>query len=108
MVPENKDIKRHKKRIQLRFGVEEPTIIGFTEDVSREGLFIKTAHVFPPNTRIKIDLVTSDNNVVNIEGVVKWVHRVPPNFIHLIKKSGMGVMITRIVSGQDTYSRLIS
>lgn len=106
-MPQKRDNKRHNKRVQLRFGVDEPTRIGFTEDVSREGLFIKTAHVLPPNTKIKIDIVTSDNNVIKVEGIVRWAKRVPPSFIQLVKKSGMGVMITRIVSGEDTYSRMI-
>ncbi|MDO8445332.1 MAG: PilZ domain-containing protein [Deltaproteobacteria bacterium] len=105
-MPQNRVAKRCLKRYTLKHGVEGPSMVGFTEDVSREGLFIKTIHLHPPNTRINIELSVSGDNIVKIEGTVMWAKKVPPSMINYIKKSGMGIKITRIISGEEIYNGL--
>ncbi len=102
---EKRDKKRHPKRFTLRFGIEEAVRVGFTEDVSREGIFIKTTHYVPPNTRIIVELAVRDE-VVKIEGQVRWQKKVPPNLIHFVKKSGFGIEILRFISGEEIYNGL--
>jgi len=80
--------------------------VAFTEDISLQGLCIKTALVCPPGSRLKIDLSLPDGNVTQIVGVVMWAKKVPPNMIHLVKKCGMGVRITCIVTGMEAYAKL--
>lgn len=103
----DKDIKRHRKRLSLRFGTERPERIGFTEDISREGLFIKAVSPYPPNTKLKIELTTSDNSIIKIEGVVMWAKKVPVNLMQFVKKGGMGIRITSISEGEEMYASLI-
>lgn len=100
------DVKRHRKRLTMKFGIDVPSRIAFTEDISREGMCIKTAMVCPPGSRLKIELNLPDGTVTKIMAVVIWAKMVPPNMIRLVKKCGMGVRITRIVSGEDDYRRL--
>lgn len=102
---EKRDKKRHPKRFTLRFGPEEAVRIGFTEDISREGLFIKTTNGLPPYNRVIIDLSVGDG-VVKIEGQVRWMKKVPPNLIHFVKKGGFGVKIIRFISGEDIYHNI--
>lgn len=97
--------KRHRKRIPLRYGVEAPTRMGFTEDISSEGIFIKTGVVLPPNTDLKIELSASTQQLVVLEGTVSWAKKVPPNLLRLTK-GGMGIRITRFVDGEESYRQL--
>jgi hypothetical protein len=35
-----------------------------------------------------------------------WAKKVPANMVHLVKKCGMGVRITGIISGEEHYRQL--
>ncbi|MFC1591724.1 PilZ domain-containing protein [Thermodesulfobacteriota bacterium] len=100
---EKRSFKRNRKRIKLRYGVEQPEYVGFTEDVSASGMFIKTAKIVLPGSTIKIEIQGPDTVPIILEGRVIWGKRVPPNLIKLIKKSGMGVIITKFVAGEKIY-----
>lgn len=101
-----RDVKRLRKRLTLKFGIDLPARVAFTEDISHQGMCIRTAMVCPPGSRLKIELNLPDGTVTQMAGVVMWAKKVPPNMIHLVKKCGMGVRITGIVSGRDGYERL--
>ena len=105
---EKRDIRRHKKRLSLRFGTDSPARLAFTEDVSDHGLFIKTTNLCMPGTRIQIELTLPDDDSVFIEGMVRWTKKVPPQMIHLVKKSGMGVKITKFIAGEEAYRHFLA
>ncbi len=100
---DKRDIKRHKKRLSIRFGIDQATRVAFTEDISRTGMFIKTPNVIPPNTKIQIEFAMADESLVQIEARVMWAKKVPQNMFHLVKKSGMGVRFLRFHSGEDKF-----
>jgi hypothetical protein len=104
---EKRDIKRFKKRLSLKFGNDAPTKVAFTEDLSPNGLFVKTITPAPPGTRIKIELTMPDGNIALFEGMSRWRKSVPPQVIHLVNKKGMGVKILKFISGEDYYRRYI-
>lgn len=101
---DKRNIKRLKKRLTVRFGMEEASRVAFSEDISRTGMFIKTANIYPPNTRIKLDLDIS-GATVQMEARVMWAKKVPQNLFHLVKKSGMGVRFLKFLSGEDLLNR---
>jgi len=101
---ENRNQPRHRKRIQVKYGVEAPSRVGFTEDISDEGFFIKSAIVLRPGTILQVELRTPDGEVISIEGRIRWAKKVPPNLLHRVK-GGMGIKIRRFNSGQDAYRR---
>lgn len=107
-MPEKRDIKRHNKRYSVRFGIDRPERLAFTEDISTHGLFIKTTNITPIGKRIQIEMFLPDNESVFIEGMVRWSKKVPPQMIHLVNKSGMGVKILRFIGGEALYRHLIS
>jgi hypothetical protein len=94
---------RHKKRLTVRFGIDEANRVAFTEDVSLTGMFIKTPNICPPNTMIRIEFELA-NSKVEIEARVMWAKKAPQNLFHLVKKSGMGVCFLRIHSGKDHFN----
>ena len=103
---DKRDIKRLKKRLSIRFGIEDASRVAFTEDISSSGMFIKTANVCPPNTKIKIEFTLNDGEKVELEARVMWAKKVPQNLFHLAKKSGMGVRFIAFSSGEPNFRRL--
>ncbi len=110
MLPESvmadkRDITRFRKRLTVRFGIDEATRVAFTEDISITGMFIRTANICPPNTRIKIEFELNDQKVQLLARVM-WAKKVPQNLFHLVKKSGMGVRFLRFESGEEHLNNL--
>lgn len=103
---QNRDNTRFLKRLQVKYGEESPTRTGFTEDISEEGFFIKTALVRPPRTILNIELTTPARDVISLEGEVRWAKKVPPNLLRLVKKAGMGIKIYRFLAGEEHYREL--
>ncbi len=101
---DKRDIVRLKKRLTVRFGIDEANRPAFTEDISSTGMFIKTANVCNPNSRINVELEI-EGIPVNIVARVMWAKKVPQNLFHLVKKSGMGVRFLRFETGEDHFSR---
>ncbi len=102
---EKRMIKRHRKRLQIKFGVDTPTRIAFTEDFSDGGVFIKTTFIHPPNTILKVELLTPTGEPVEAEATVRWAKRVPPNLLRTIK-GGMGLRFLRFIAGEEAYRLL--
>ncbi len=98
---DKRDIRRHKKRITIRFGIDEAIRVAFTEDISATGMFIKTPNIIPPNSKIRIEFTVQDDRKIELEARVMWAKKVPQNLFHLVKKSGMGVRFLRFHSGEE-------
>lgn len=107
-VADKRNEKRHRKRLTLKFGPETASRIAFTEDVSLQGMCIKTAFVSPPGSRLRIELTLPDGSLVRLNGVVVWAKKVPPNMVQLIKKCGMGVKFTGIEAGEELFAQMCS
>jgi PilZ domain len=103
---EKRNLGRHRKRFTLRFGNGEPVKMGFTEDISTTGLFIKSAYVCNTGSVISVELALEKERKVLLEARVMWAKKVPPQMIHLVKKCGMGVNIIRFISGESDYCQL--
>ncbi|MEI7817630.1 MAG: PilZ domain-containing protein [Desulfuromonadales bacterium] len=100
---DKRDIRRLKKRITIRFGIDEAVRVAFTEDVSMTGMFIKSPNVVPPNTIIKIVFELPNGSCIELLARVMWAKKVPQNLFHLVKKSGMGVQFLSFISGEDAF-----
>ncbi len=100
---EKRDSKRQRKRFAIKYGVKVPEKFGFTEDISRQGLFIKGNFVFPPRTVLTIAFSGPGGEPIEIKGSVRWAKKVPPNLMRMAKKAGMGIRIQEFVQGEDAY-----
>lgn len=96
-------LQRVRKRLPLRFGNAEPVRLAFTEDISRRGLFIKTVNLYPPGTKIVVDVQLPGEKLVRISGSIRWTKKVPANMIHKVNKCGMGVKIHEFLSGEEAF-----
>lgn len=102
---------RYRKRFSLRFtdldGTNEgANRLSFTEDISRQGIFIKTAYVIRPGSCVEI-LLTLPEGEVRLEATVRWAKKVQASFLHRISKAGMGVRITKFLAGEELYTALL-
>jgi hypothetical protein len=62
---------RHPKRLFVRFGKEKPDHVGFTQDVSFTGIFVKSNFSFPPSIRLKLEWIFPDDSII------QWAKEVP-------------------------------
>ncbi|MGD0584220.1 MAG: PilZ domain-containing protein [Oryzomonas sp.] len=106
MMTEKRIIRRLKRRLTIRFGLNDANRIAFSEDISTTGMFIKTANVCPPNSRIRIEF-TVDNLLIQVDARVVWAKKVPQNLFHLAKKSGMGVRFLHFRAGEEHFQRFL-
>jgi hypothetical protein len=102
---EKRSKNRIGKRLIVKFGTEKPDRLGFTEDVSPTGLFIKTSNVAPPGTLLRIELTLPDDRTILVVGVVMWAKQVPYSLLRFTKKNGMGLRLTQ--TGDD-YNRFLT
>ena len=99
--------KRLTIKLQVNFGERRLDNMGFTDDISASGIFIKTAVVYPSGTNLGIELSLPDGQVARMKGVVNWSKGVPPNLVWATKDAGMGVKITEYIQGKDSYYRTL-
>ncbi|WP_303721870.1 PilZ domain-containing protein [Malonomonas rubra] len=104
---EKRDLKRKKKRLKLRFGVDCPKRIAFTEDLSDCGVFVITGQPERPGTKLLMQITLPDEGEVIAHGRVQWAKKVPPNMIRVAQKCGMGVRFLSFESGEESYRKLI-
>ena len=105
---EKRDIKRKRKRIKLRFGVEFPKRVAFTEDVSNYGLFIITGQPEKPGSLLLIEMHLTDDVKVSVRGVVRWAKKVPPQLVRVANKGGMGVRLLDFEYGEEEYKTMVA
>lgn len=104
---EKRDIKRKRKRVKVRFGLDVPRKMAFSDDISCEGIFIKTASPEQPGELLNIEITLPDQTLVACKGRIHWAKRVPPNMVRLLSKGGMGVNILSFSEGQQAYEAFV-
>ena len=102
---DKRDNYRHLKRLPVKFGVEVANASGFTEDISHDGLFIKTGLVQGPGRRLVIELTLPQDRSVKIVAKVQWAKKIPPALLRTYK-GGMGFTIVRFLDGEEYYRAL--
>ena len=105
---EKRDIKRKRKRLKVRFGIDYPKRVAFTEDVSDLGLFVITGQPEKPGTLLVLEIYLPDEKSVIARGRVHWAKKVPPQLIRVASKGGMGVRLLKIESGEDDYKQFVA
>jgi hypothetical protein len=100
--------QRFLKRLKLRFGIEKPSWVAFSDEVSLTGMSIRTKHVLQPGSIVVIELYTPENTAVLLRGRVMWGKSVPAPLVPQVKKAGMGIRLLEILSGGETFYKLCS
>jgi len=104
---ERRKEERYRRRLQLRLSTENGSTMGLTDDISREGIFVRSASVQPVGTPIRIELTTPDNEKVVLGGTVQWEIKLSPILLRQGRKGGMGIKISNFVSGEESYREIL-
>lgn len=104
---EKRVFKRLRRRLSIKFGLDEPARVAFTEDINDRGMFIKTTNIYPVGSRIKMEISLPGEEKVRITGSVRWSKKVPPAMIHLVRKAGMGVKFLSFESGEEAFRHFL-
>lgn len=86
---EQRNTRRAKRRIMVRFGEGTPNRTAFTKNLSETGLFLQTNHVYKPGTVLSVEMQFPDRTFATWARVV-WAKKVPPQLAHILE-CGMGV-----------------
>ena len=105
MSADKREDNRRRRRFQLRYGLEKPDKLGFTEDISDTGIFIRSPQVLQPGKIVFVELKLSDGALILIKGRVMWAKRVPQNLMNKVK-GGMGVRILSFEQGEADYQEI--
>jgi hypothetical protein len=63
--------RRLKKRIEIRYGKDVPTYPGYSGNISKTGMMVRTTRVFGPGTILKVEVKAPDRTFL-LSGRVKW------------------------------------
>jgi len=81
--------KRARKRVEVHYGVGDTRYVGFSGNVSRTGVMVRAAHVFPPGTVLDIEL-KFPANIFRVRGEVVWAREGSYQWV-LTGRVGMGI-----------------
>lgn len=96
---------RINKRLTVKFGAETPEYLGYTIDISKDGLFIGANTVFRSGGTLTVQLTTREGAVVLLKGEIRWSQKMPAQYAHKVK-SGMGLRIIEFIQGREIYAAL--
>jgi hypothetical protein len=99
--------RRLQIKIQVNFGNHDVVNMGFTEDISISGIFLKTAVVFPVGTQLRIEMCPESGGMIRLLGKVHWSKQVAPNLVWTVAGAGMGVEVVRFLQGKELYYDLL-
>jgi len=104
-VADKRDNYRHLKRLPVKFGVGTASTLGYTEDISHFGFFIKSGLVQGPGRELVVEITLPQERLVKIVAKVQWAKRIPPALLRSCK-GGMGFTIVRFLEGEEYYRAL--
>jgi hypothetical protein len=92
----------------VRYGLEKPVKLAFTEDISMTGLFISTHDLVKPGSVIVAEFYLSADIKILLKGCVMWAKRLPHGVVGETKKEGMGIKIVKFLSdGESVWKKYI-
>jgi len=81
--------KRARRRVEVRFGPDEPQFVGFSGNVSRTGIMVRAVRVFAPGTVLNLEL-KFPGGTFHVRGEVVWAREGPVQFLSS-GRVGMGI-----------------
>lgn len=81
---------RLRRRLEVRFSDGRgPALMGYSGNLSQHGVMIRTPRVFPPGTRLAIELRFPDQTI-RVDGEVVWAREGPMTWL-ATGRIGMGI-----------------
>jgi hypothetical protein len=81
---------RMRRRLEVRFSDGSgPPLMGYSGNLSQHGMMIRTPRIFPPGTRLTIEL-RFPAGTIRVEGTVMWAREGPMTWL-ATGRIGMGI-----------------
>jgi len=81
--------KRARRRVEVRYGPDQPQFIGYSGNVSRSGIMVRAIRVFAPGTVLNLELKFPDGTFW-VRGEVVWAREGSVQFLST-GRVGMGI-----------------
>ncbi len=81
--------RRARRRVEVRFGPDDLQFIGYSGNVSRSGIMVRSVRVFAPGTVLNLELKFPDGTF-RVRGEVVWAREGPVQFLST-GRVGMGI-----------------
>ena len=94
--------KRARRRVEVRYGPEALQHIGYSGNVSRSGIMVRTIRVFAPGTVLNLEL-KFPGGTFNVRGEVVWAREGP---VQLLSTGRIGMGINFVSPSADFLSFL--
>jgi len=96
---------RINRRLTVKFGADKPEHLGYTIDISKDGLFLGANTVFRSGGVLHVQLTPREGGVVLLRAEIRWSQKMPAQYAHKVK-SGMGLRIIEFIQGREIYETL--
>lgn len=94
---------RLRRRLEVRFSDGRgPSLMGYSGNLSQHGMMIRTMRVFPPGTRLALELRFPDQ-AIRVDGEVVWAREGP---LTLLSTGRIGMGIKFDEAPQELIDRL--
>lgn len=90
-MPEKRVVRRRPRRLAVKFGEQAPDRMAFAENVSAQGLFLRTATFYPKDTILQLD-VELPSGWARLVARVSWIRRFPPKLAQGLQ-GGLGLEV---------------
>ena len=84
---------RLRKRIEIRYGPEQPRYVGYSRNVSEAGMMVGSTRVFAPGTILMLEIKLPSGTYV-MEGIVIWAREGPVQWLST-GRVGMGIALIK-------------
>ena len=101
-MPELRWGKRYEQRLEARYGVEHFDEKGYLYDIAPFGLFVSGDRLYPPDTKLMVEIELGNGSLVNIVGKVCW-WKTQERLGWFDHAAGMGIKISRFIEGELYY-----
>lgn len=92
--------RRARKRVEVRYGPDEPRFIGYSGNVSKSGIMVRAVRVFAPGTILTLELKLP-GGTVRVRGLVIWARE---GSVQWMATGRVGMGITFIDPPEDIVS----
>jgi hypothetical protein len=89
---ERRRFSRKAKRLAVRYGAHDTDRLGFTRNVSADGLFLQGRTILPRGAPVRLELECGDRTL-GLLGLVAWTDRASSQ--SPARESGMGIQLLR-------------
>lgn len=86
---DKRHVKRHKKRVMVRYGLEKIERGAYTQNLNETGMHLRTNQVYKPGTTIQLSIQFPEQTF-DLWARVVWAKKVPPQLAHVVP-CGMGL-----------------